>query len=590
MLFRVFLLHFYPFNYQTGITMKLKQLFSSLTVTLALAGTILLTSCSKSEDKCSNASNVNDPECQKSIPDITDRPLTLDIAFKDSNFYDQNSQSWNTIKKINLDGGVMGQTLPIYSNFLNISMEAALAKIILANDQFARQSAYPKVDYSRIPYIEVAYEEGVDYIYAYVKRDLNNNIIFETTGQMQVINGRAILPFVNASFSNQFYSSDTQIGSRFIHSIAIAAQSKNKKGTKTANIEFETTLQIPNTTFFVEYADDVKNYTLKNRWNYYYNQIDTVANEQFKFLTLKEIKDISEQIPLDLKVVFQEPPQLKIQQENFFEMPLDLDALKANSKVVPQRGYSFYVQKGEFNSTSDFKMKIRMNNQFVALQSQREFEVLNLPPGTPWNMEFFYDFTQSPAYNGGNGKPLLTPMKPICNEIANTEFSPLQESQSRQTAIQNGSFISICHPKTNGKLIIPADQVATTTYDLSDTWYDYFSYYPFDDFKKEIGHLFGLRRVTFIFEGCLRVYVRQPGTSNWELKSQSSAACEQEGETGGGWVYFYAEKQATVFDNLADFEGVSGLKSLMQFFGSRPVRQTPNFYFNGDLNNNRHIY
>ncbi len=549
---------------------------------LGLSSLILLISgCSKDEDPCSKASNKDKPECSNEIPDIDDRPLSLEVKFRDSYFYDQNTQTWETVKKENLDGGLFGLTVPIYSNFLNIATSAALSKISLAADQKARPNVYPKTDYSRIPYLEVDYESGVDYIFSYTKRDLNNNIVFEKTGQLQVFQNRAILPLINETFDGQFYSSATQVGSRFVHSIAIAAQSKNKRGTKTSNIEFETTLQIPNTDFYIEYADDVKNFTLPNRWGSYFKQNDFVPNDQFKFMTLKEIKDISEQIPLDIRVVFQEPPKLRLQQEVFFEMPLDLDALKANNKVTAQRGFAFYVQKSEFDSDRDFKMKIRMNNQFVTLASQREFEVLNVPAGTPWNMEFFYDFSQNPLYNGLNGKPLLTPLLPACNAITNTAFSPLQEKADKTTAIANGGFISYCHPKTNNKVTIPADQIATTQLELADTFYDFFSYYPYDSFKKELGHFFGIRKVNFIAEGCVRVYVRQPNTSNWELKSQGSAACEQEGEnpdsSNNGWVYFYAERQITLFDYINNYDGVAGLKSLIQFFGSRPIRQTPYF-------------
>lgn len=583
-----------PFKVKKMGNGNMKQ-FSKFTMAVLTVGLSLsiLSGCTKSSDPCSNSSNVDDPSCQKNIPNIDDRPLTLDIKFQDSYFYDQNTQSWNTITKENLNGGLFGLTVPIYSTFLNISKDAALAKISLASDQKARPSAYPKSDYSRIPYIEVEYESGVDYIYNYVKRDLNNNIVYEKTGQMVIYQNRALLPLINAMFDNQFYSSDTQVSSRFIHTLAIAAQSKNKRGTRTANIEFESILQIPNTDFYVEYADNVKNFTLPSRWSYYYSGTDGIPNSQFKFITLKEIKDVSEQVPLDIRVVFQEPPKLTMEQEQFFELGLDLDSLKASGKVTPQRGYAFYVQKNTLDSDRDFKMKIRMNNQFVALSNQREFEVLNLPAGTPWDMEFFYDFTQNGLYSSGDGKGLLTPLKPACNEIQGGQFYPIQDKQEKETAIQNGAYIAICHPQANTKVTIPADQIATTPYELSDTFYDFFSYYPYDSYKKELGHFFGLRRVNFKAEGCVRVYVKSPSSSNWELKSQGSAACLQEGDdpgTNNGWVYFYAERQTTIFDYINNYDGVSGLKSLIQFFGSRPVRQTPYFYFNGDLNNTKHIY
>lgn len=558
---------------------------------LPLLFLLFVAGCAEESDPCSKASNKDKPECAKNVADIDDRPLSLEIKFKDSFYYDGNSQSWQTIKKENLEGGLFGNTVFIYSNFLNIAQEAAMTRISIASDQFARPTVYPRVEYNRIPYIEVEYEPGVDYIYSYVKKDLNNNIVYEKTGQMPVYQNRAILPLINASFDNQFYASATQIGSRFIHSIAIAAQSKTSRGTRTQNIEFETTLQIPNTDFFIEYSDQVKDFTLMNRWSSYFKNNDFVPNDQFKFITLKELKDISEQIPLDIRVVFQEPPKLKMQQEVFFEMPLDLDALKATNKVTAQRGYAFYTQRHEFDSDRDFKMKIRMNNQFVSLASQREFEILNLPAGTPWDIEMFYDFSQNPLFP--SGKPLLTPLRPACNEIAGTGFAPIQEKLDKETAIRNGGYISHCHPQTNNKVIIPADQIAVTNLDLTDTFYDFFSYDPFDSFKKEIGHFFGVRRVSFIAEGCVRVFVRQPGTFSWELKSQGNVNCSQESENpedNNGWVYFYAERQVTIFDYINNYDGIAGLRSLIQFFGSRPVRQTPNFYFNGDTNDPRHIY
>lgn len=554
---------------------------------------LALTSCTESEDKCSNADNVNLAECRKDIPDITDRPLALDIKFKDTYFYDQNSAEFKVITKANLEGGIVGMTVPIYSNFLNIASQAALPRVNMAADHFARPGIYPRSEYNNIPYLEVEYEQGVDYIYNYVKKDLNNNIVFEKTGQMIVYQGRAFLPLINEMFSSQFYASATQVGSRFLHSIAIAAQSKDKRGNITATVEFESILQIPNTDFRVEYSNGTKNYTLKNRWSTYYkNDTDGLANDNFHFVSLKEIKDISEQIPLDIKVVFQEPPKIKMEQEAFFEMPLDLDAVRATNKVIPSRGSAFYVQRGDFDSDLDFRMKLRMNGQFVTLTSQREFQVLNLPPGTPWDIDVFYDFNQNAAYDGLNGKPLLTPLKPMCNQLDNSIFNPLQEIRERTTALNSGGYLAVCHPQLNSKLIIPAEQVSTTDYELSDTWDDFYSYLPLDTYGEAptLGHLYGLRRVTFKMEGCLRVLVRQPGTSNWEIKSKGSAACDLEGETSGGWVYFYAEKTATIFDYIPNTEGVPGLKSLLQFFGSRPVRQTINFKFNGDVNNNRHLY
>lgn len=556
----------------------------------------IISSCSNSTTPaCSNASNIS--SCSTTVPDINNRPLSLNVTFRDSWYYDQNTQSWMVINKDNLAGGIFGTTAQIYSNFLNISKDAAISKIYLAQDEFARQAVYSKVDYNQVPYIEIEYEQGAEYLYHYQKKDLNNNIIYEMTDKLIISQGRAFLPLINAMFDNQFYAANAQVGSRFIHTITISAQSSTKLGTISPTVEFETTLQIPNVDFWVDYSDNIKSFNLKDRYkSYFNNNTDYSFNDQFKFFTLRELTDIPEQIPVDLRIVFQEPPKLKIQQEVFFELPFDADTIKNNNGKVAdsneQRGFSFYVQKSEFDSDKDFKMKVRLNNQWVTLQSQRQADILNLPVGTRWDMEFFYDFNQNILYDGGDGRPLINPLKPECHKIRNSLFMPLQEQSERDLAIKNGGYISICHPKTNDKLVVPADQITITPYDLTDTYYSHFNYMPINKLNNETGFFNGIRRVTFIAEGCVRILVRQSGSTNWEIKSKSNAVCDASASTGtnSGWAYFYAEKTTTIFDNISDYETIPGLKSLMQYFGSRPVKQTPFFKFNGDINNNRHMY
>lgn len=571
------------------------KILLKLTILMSI---LIIMGCSKDEPAaCSNASNIS--SCSTSVPNINDRPLTLAVNFRNSWYYDQNSHTWEVVNKDNLAGGIFGSTVKIYSNFLNISKDAAISKIYLAQDQYQRQSVYSSSDYNFVPYIEVEYEEGAEYLYHYQKKDLNNNVIYEMTDKMIINNGRAFLPLINAMFDNQFYASDSQSGSRFIHTITISAQSSSKIGSISPTIEFESTFQLPNVDFYVEYADSTKNFNLKDRFKYYFaNNTDYLYNDQFKFFTLKEITDIASQVPVDLRIVFQEPPKIKILQEVFFEMPFDTDNIKNNNgKVVDsaqQRGFNFYVQKSEFDSSKDFQMKIRFNNQWVTLQSQRQADIYNVPVGTKWDMEFFYNFNQNILYDGGDGKPLFNPLKPECNKITNSVFLPLQEVSEKTTAISSGGYISLCHPQTNGKLVIPADQVTITPYELTDTFYNHFNYMPINILNKDTGFFNGIRKVTLIAEGCVRVLARQAGTSTWEIKSNSNANCDASSGTNSngnsGWAYFYAEKTTTIFDNISDYETVPGLKSLMQFFGNKPVKQTPYFKFNGDVNNNRHLY
>lgn len=571
--------------------------------TIKILSTILmivfLNSCTSSSDDspCSKAENVNQPECQKQIPEIDSRPITLSVTFKDSFFFDQNTQSWQTIKKDNLEGGIVGLTLPIYSDFLNVTTKVAMAKIIMAKDQFERQGNYTSSEYSRIPYFELETEDNVDYIFDYTKTDLNNQIVFQKQGKLTIQDNRAFLPLINETFDGQFFSSSNNVGSRFTHAISIAAQSKDKKGTRTSSIVFESILQIPNTDFYVKYAQDALDFNLRNRWNYYYSGSDNNPNQNFQFMTLKEIKDVAEQVPLELKITFQEPPAVKVLQEVFVEMPFDIDEIKNTSVVNPQRGYNFYVQKQEMKGTlpsptgagPDFQMKLKVNGQELSLTAGREAQ-LSVGAGVPWNIDVFYDFRQHSNYSGTTG--LITPLKPVCHQDKGESFLPLTESSAKQSAINSGGYLSICHPTENRKVIISSSEKSTTPYSLSDTWYGHFSYLPFDMFKREVGHFYGIRSVTLRMEGCVKIEVREPGTTAWKIKSKSHSICDiSGGGSNQGWVYFFAEKQTTLFENINDYEGVPGLKSLMQSFGSRPVKETPYFYFNGsDLKPTRKIY
>lgn len=559
----------------------------------------LISGCTSSDNACSSSSNVNNAECQKQITDVDSRALTLAVNFVDSFFFDQNTQSWKTISKNNLEGGLMGFTVPIYSDFLNISTRSAMSKIVLASDQNQHQGSYATSEFNRIPYIEVSVEDGVEYIFDYTKTDLNNNIAYQKQGSLVIQDGRAFLPLINETFDSQFFASSSNSTTRYTHSISIAAQSKDKKGTRTTSIVFEAVLQIPNTDFYVSYANDTKNFNLKNRWSNYYKNSDGVPNTDFHFITLNEIKDVSEQIPLDLKITFQEPPSVKIIQDVFLEVPFDINEISSTYKVNPQRGYNFYVQRQTMTGTvptplgigPDFQMKLKLNGTNLTLSSGRE-ATISLAAGVPWNIDVFYDFTQHANYSNPNGTGLLTPLRPVCQADKNENFSPLAESTAKSTSISSGGFLSICHPTENRKLIIPSSQITTTPYALSDTWYDYFSYVPYDLFKREVGHFYGIRSVTLRMEGCVKISVRDANTGNYVTKSETHPVCNIPG--GGdnqGWVYFFAEKQATLFDNMNDFEGVAGLKALMQSFGSRPIKSTPYFLFNGtDLNPTRKIY
>ena len=508
----------------------------------------------------------------------------MNISFKDSYFFDQNSQEWKTILATNLAGGITGMTLPIYSDFLNITTKAAISRITLAADQFTRPGQYAVIDYNRIPYIEVTYEDTVDYIYSYTKTNSDGNIVFEKQGSLVIQDGRAILPLINETFDGNFYSASNSIGSRFTHSLSIAAQSKDKKGTRTSYITFETLLEIPNTDFYVKYSDDVKAFSLNNRFKYLFNGTDNQPNTRFNFMTLKELKEVPEQIPLDFKLTFQEPPKVKITEEVFFENSFDLTQVKSADEVLPQRGFEFYTRTLNMDSGLDFGMALRVNGADITLVSGREATILNLPAATPWDINVFYDFTQNPLYTSPDGSPLITPLRPVCHQMSQTPFSPLAEETLKKTTTLANGYFATCHPvdQSMPKIISSTNVSTDPLASYPDTWYGHFSYVPYNIFQRDVGHFYGIKRITYSMSGCLKVEIREPGTIPWLIKSKSNPACDQPGgTTNQGWVYFYAEKTTTIFENINDYEGFVGLKPLIQSFGTRVNKQTSNFKFNG---------
>ena len=575
--------------------MKITTLLSITLVAFALSA------CTSSPDtSCSTAANVNNPECQKQIPNVDSRPLTLSVSFVDSFYYDQNSKSWQTLSKNNLDGGIAGATLQIYSDFLNITTKAAMVSILASKTQHTNPGSYAETDLNRIPYIEVSPEDGVDYIYDYTKTDINSNIVYQKQGKMVIQDGRAILPMINETFDGQFFAATNTTGANYKHTISIAAQSSDKKGTRTSNIVFDANLQIPNTDFYVSMSDAANAFTLPNRWKYYFNGVDNQPNTAAPFISLKEIKTVSEQVPLKLKIQFQAPPSVQIVQDVFFEMPFNVNEIISTSKVNPQRGYNFYVQRQNLSGTlpspqgpgPDFQMKLRVDGQDLALTSGGTEANISLAAGVPWNIDVFYDFTQHANYSNPGGTGVITPLKPVCNQDKGESFLPLTMQAAKDAAIASGGYMAICHPSEDRQVIIAATDMATTPYAKSDTWFGHFSYVPYDIFNREVGHFYGIRSVTLRMTGCVRIQVLEPGQTQYVIKSKTNPVCDIAG--GGenqGWVSFYAEKTATIFDNINDYEGITGLKSLMQSFGARPIQSTPNFYFNGsDLKPTRKIY
>lgn len=567
--------------------MNFRKYFLAL---VALSGLLTISACSKSESKCSKAENVDSSECIKKISDIDTRPISLELSFIESHYYDSLTKTWISFSPDNLNGGVVGSSVVVYSSFLNLSVDEAIDKIEDAKDQKLNSSSYLPRDFNIIPYLEVKYEKGVEYVYNYQKKDLNGNPVASVTGKMIVKNNRVLLPFINAMFQNQFYAQNEQIGKRYIHSISISIQNANQQGTNPKRVEFESNLLAPVVDFFVDFSPESEDFNLAKRWSYYFSGTDGVPNENFHFFTLRE-NDQPEAVGVSLRFLFKQRPKLEVQQEIFFESPINIDKYKTTNVVEVVRAESFYVNTVNLDSNNHFRMKVRVNGVEQNLVDGREILINNFPANTPWDLDFFYDFRPNSAYSNAQGIPLITPLKPTCQEITGSVFNPLQAEANKRTAAQQGGFLAVCHPETNAQLLIPANQLATTPYSLNDVYYGFFNYIPLDQLKDIAGHFNGIRSIKLKLEGCVRVYVKTPTDTQFQLKSVTSTACVEEGEVDSeGWVYFSAEKTYTINDLINNYDGVPGLRQIIQSFGSKPIRRTPDFKFNGLINDLNHVY
>lgn len=560
-------------------------------IILILTAVLFLSNCSKNEDPCSSADNIDNSQCQKNITTISTRQAALNVDFEDSFFFDDNLDDWQTVSKDSLTTGLIGNTVPIYSAFLNLTKESATDKIIEAKEQKENPANFGKAEFNRIPYIEVKYESGVSYQYQYNKKDLNGQVIATVTGSLMVRDNRAFLPLINAMFNNQFFSSTEPIGTRYIHSISITAQTSSVQGTKVSRVEFEAVLETNNTDFKVSFLTDINNYTLNNRFDYYYNNVDGVANNNFNFVSLVQ-KGNPEAVPVDLKILFKERPKIEMTQELFFENPFGLDNFKLTKKDLQEvRGESFYVKKSILTSDQHFKLKVKMLNTVQNLTDGREIVLTNFPANTPWNVDFVLDFAQNSVYSDTSGKPLIYPLKPTCVSELNQDFLPLEDKNNKLTMIQGEGFYATCHPVTDKTLALTKSQLVSNTLPLTDTHYKFFNYAPLDSTKGETGFFHGIRSVKFKIEGCVRVFVKTPTSSTFELISDSYNQCKTQGDPNSdGWIYFQAEKTFLISDYINDYEGIPGLKSLIQSMGSRPLKSTSQFFFNNLLNNLNHIY
>ncbi len=549
----------------------------------------LLIGCTDSGDTaCSSSENCSDDTPTPSISNVK-----LNLDFEDSYYFDQQIGRWVTITKDIVKGGSLGQRVPIFSDFVTEAKDDATLKISGAKIQYENQELFTQEQYNKIPYIKMSADESATVIYNYKKIDPNGIEVGGNTGQAVKDGTTFYIPFVNSMFDDVFFPANTTSSqSSFTHKLQIVAQSPNTKGSDVHTITFNAQLVVPNKDFDIELSDAMKDLTIHNRWNHFYNINDGVANTDLELASLIEKSETPESIPLDIRVVFKTAPIIKMNYKIFDENNLAKATTDYNEAINIIRGYEFYEQSYELNSDSDFGFVFKINDNPVTLtNSNREAEIRDIPAGELWKLSFGYNLTQNPAYP--SGKTLLKPLRPICNSIANANFSPITENDHEKSVEDLGGYVSICHPETFQKESIPSDQIDTTPLELKDTWFDSFSYMANKDESSNseslvatAGHFYGVKSIDFNIEGCIKIYTREASASPtnpnaWELKNNESPECSS-GPGDEDWMRFEITREVSIFDDMSQYESVEGLNELINTYRNAIPKTSPDMFFNGD--------
>lgn len=558
-------------------------------VLILLFAAALLAGCNtqKAAD-CSSSTNCSDNATPENVSAVK-----LKVKFADIAFYDKKIAQWRRVTKEELANGGLGAEVPIYSDFVNQANNIVIPKLQIANNQYAEPTHYTPSTYNDIPYIEIVPEENVTYVYSYKKIDMSGVEVGGKTGSFVIEGGRAFLPLTNTMFGGVFFPENaTSNQSSYTHRIQIVAQSPNSRASDVYTITFKANLIVPNRDFGVDYSAAMKNITYENRWNYFYNATDGVPNTDLDLATLVEASSTPESIPLDIKVVFKNAPKIEIAYTIFDEDNLVRDNANVDGNVSVLRGNAFYEKSYVLNSDRDFGLNFKIMGQNVSLtNSNREAELRNIPAGSLWRLTFGYNLTQKGSYP--SGKQLLKPLRPICQAIANQSFNPILELQSKTSYKNLGGFLSVCHPRTMRREVVPASDIATTPLELQDTFFWGFSYMPAKDVAstpeyivKEPGHLYGVKNIEFRISGCMKIMTREasPAPINpnvYEVKNNESASCST-GPGDTGWMAYEISKTISIFDNTTQHSTVSGLQELLGVYRNAVPKTSLNFYFNGD--------
>lgn len=550
----------------------------------------LLSACNQGSDdaKCSSSSNCDE---NTNAPSISNVKLTID--FEESYFYNKQLAQWNVIDVASLENGSINQKVPVFSEFLNIDLSSALSKIATARLQYQNQGSFNEDSLSSIPYIALKVRGNETFIYNYKKFDAAGLEVAGATGSLIKDGTLAYLPIINAMFDDKFFPPDsTSSQSGYTHKIQIVAQSTGAKSSDVATIIFNADFIIQNKDFDVSYSDEMKDINLSNRWQYFYDSVDSVENTDLELASLIDSSENPESLPVDIRVVFKSAPVIKMNYNVFYEMPLSKDGTGYNDNVSVIRGYEFYEKTYSLTSDRDFGLVFKINDTPVALtNSNREAELRDIPAGELWKLTFGYDLTQNANYPVG--KQLLKPLRPLCQLVTGAAFQPLTEANFTKSVEDLGGFVAQCHPETYKKESLSSSDILVTSLELTDTWFDYFSYMPKEDIsnntqysRKKPGHLYGIKSIEFTIEGCMKLYTREASANPinpnaWQLKNNESESCV----TGVGdedWMAFSISREISIFDDVTQYNSTQGLVELLNDYRTAVPKSRLDFYFNGD--------
>ena len=552
-----------------------------------------LVSCtSKEDDNCSSSSSCTD---NAGVPQA--RNVLLKIRFLDTSFYDREKDEFRVITASQFASGNLGERIPVYADFLTKTKNESLGSISISNIQMQSPDAFTVENLNSIPYIAVQAESDVTYIYKYTKLNIDGSEADSATGQFIVGGSVAYLPLVNDMVDDKFCTASSR-GSQtnYTHKIQIAAQSANSVKSETYAVTFNSALVIANKDFESEFSEDMQNMTLKTRWNYFYDGSDGTPNPELLLGKMVEKADLSAVSSLDYKdirVLFKTKPKIEMIYTVFDENSITKDSNAPDANITIVRGYEFYEKSYSLTSDRDFGLIFKINDTSTPLiNADKEAVIRNISAGVNWSLTFGYDLNQLPTYP--SGKSLLKPLRPICNSITKTSYTPIATSTMRDSVNSLGGFSSVCHPETYQSETVNAASLATFPLEQTDSWYDSFSYMSSKDISNDvhhkrvrIGHLYGIKTIKFKIEGCLKLFTRDASVSPvnpnpWSQKNNESESCSS-GPGDEGWMAYSLDREISIFDNVDQYSTTVGLKELINNYNSSVPLNTVDFLFNNDI-------